>query len=89
MRGIEARKDDDEFVAAEPRDGVGFAHRGREPLRDRLQQLIARIVAQRVVDPLEVIEVEEQARDVRAVALRLREDLLQPLIEERPIRQAR
>ena len=79
---------DDELVAAEPRDGVGFAHRRGEPLRDRLQQLVAGVVAQRVVDALEMVEVEEEARDVRAVALRLREDLLQPLVEERPVRQS-
>ena len=58
-----------------------------QPLRDRLQQLVAGVVAERVVDALEVVEVEEQARDLRAVALRLREDLLQPLVEQRPVRQ--
>ena len=88
MRRIEARQDDDEFVAAQARDGVGFAHRRGEPLRDRLQQLVAGIVTQRVVDALEMIEIEEQARDVRAVALRLREDLLQPLVQERAVRQS-
>ena len=88
MRRIESRQDHDELVAAEPRHGVRFAHRGGEPLRDRLQQLVARVVTERVVDPLEVIEVEEEARDVRAVALRLGEDLLQPLVEQRPVREA-
>ena len=87
VRRIEPGQDHDELVAAEPRDRVGFAHRGREALRHRLQQLVARVVAERVVDALEVIEIEEQAGDVRAVALRLREDLLQPLVEQRPVRQ--
>ena len=85
---VEARQDHDELVAAQPRDGVRLAHRAGQPLRDRLQQLVAGVVAQRVVDALEVVEVEEQARDVRAVALRLREDLLQPLVEQRPVRQS-
>ena len=35
-----------------------------------------------------MIEVEEQAGDVRAVALGLREDLLQALVEQRAVRQA-
>ena len=77
-----------ELVAAQPRDGVRLAHGAGQPLRDRLQQLVAGVVAQRVVDPLEVVEVEEQAGDVRAVALRLREDLPQPLVEQRAVGQA-
>ncbi len=36
-----------------------------------------------------MIEVEEQARDVRGVARRLRENLLQPLVQERAIGQPR
>jgi hypothetical protein len=88
MRRIESRQDHDELVAAQPRHGVRLAHCGREPLRNRLQQLVAGIVTEGVVDPLEVIEIEEQARDVRAVSLRLGEDLLQPLVEQRSIRQS-
>ena len=87
--GSSPRQDQDELVAAEPRDRVGFAYRGRETLRHRLQQLVAGIVAERVVDPLEVVEVEEEAGDVRAVAVRLGEDLLQPLVEQRPVRGGR
>ncbi len=44
-------------------------------------------MAQRVVDALEMIEVQEQAGDVRAVAMRQRQDLLQALVEERAIGQ--
>ncbi len=87
--GIEARQDHHELVAAQARDRVRFAHGSRQPLRDRLQELVARVVAERVVDALEVVEVEEQASDVRAVALRLREDLLQPLVEQRAVGQSR
>ena len=87
VRGIEPGQDQHELVAAEPRDGVRLAHRAGQPLRDRLQQLVAGIVAERVVDALEVVEIEEQAGDVRAVALRLREDLLQPLVQQRAVGQ--
>ena len=88
VRGVEAGQHEHELVAAEARDRVRLAHRRREPLRDRLQQLVAGVVAERVVDALEVVEVEEQAGDLRGVALRLREDLLQPLVQQRAVRQA-
>ena len=41
-------------------DAVGAAHRGGEARRDVLQQLVADRVAERVVDALEVVEVDEQ-----------------------------
>ena len=79
--GTETRQHEHEFVAAEPRDGVALADGLRQPLADRLQELIAGVVTQRIVDPLEVIEVEKEACDLRAVAKRLRQNLPQPLIE--------
>ena len=88
MRRIEAGQDHDELVAAEARDGVALAHRAGQPLRDRLQQLVAGIVAERVVDALEVIEVEEDARDLHAAALRLREDLPQARVKQAAVRQS-
>jgi len=88
MFRIETGQHDDEFVATQPRDRIALAHRADQPLRNRLQQLVAGVVAQRVVDAFEMIKVEEEAPDVRAVALRQREKLLQPLIEQRPVRQA-
>ena len=33
-----------------------------EPERDLLEQLVARLVAQRVVDPAEVVEIDEERR---------------------------
>ena len=87
MRRIESRQHEDELVAAKPRDGVGFAHRAAEPLGDRLQEQVPRVVAERVVDALEMVEVEEQARDLRAVALGARQDLPQPLVQERAVGQ--
>src|SRR4030095_13996504 len=66
-------------------DSVRLARRGGESLRDGLQKLIAGIMAQRVVDALEVVEVEEEAGDVRAITWRLRGDLLQALIQERSV----
>ena len=49
-----------ELVAAEPADRVAGPDRGREPGRDRAQQLVAGLVPERVVDLLEVVEVDEE-----------------------------
>ena len=48
-----------ELVAAEAGDGVGGAQRGLEPLGDLLEEHVAVVVAERVVDLLEVVEVHD------------------------------
>ena len=53
---------DRELVAAEPGDGVAGPQGGLQPARDRDQQPVADVVAERVVDELEAVEVEEQHR---------------------------
>ena len=85
---VETGKNDHEFVAAEARNSVRLAHRAGQSLRDRLQQLIARIVAKRIVDAFEVIEVEEEARHLVPVARRLSNDLPEPLVEQCAVRKA-
>lgn len=52
-----------ELVATEPRDRVARAGAGAQALGDGDQQLIACRVAEGVVHPLEVVQVEEQHRD--------------------------
>ncbi len=51
---------DDELVAAEPPDGVALPEDADEPMGHGLEDLVAGVVAQRVVDVLEVVEVDEQ-----------------------------
>ena len=63
-----AFEDDDELVAAQARDQVVLAHRLAQPLRHRLEQLVAGAVAERVVDRLEAVEVDEVDRERRVVA---------------------
>ena len=58
-----------ELVAAEARHGVAGAQAAGEPSADLLQQLVAGVVAERVVDLLEAVEVHQQHRDLLAVAL--------------------
>ena len=67
--------DDRELVAAQARDDVGLAHAFLDARRDRPQHRVARGVAVRVVHLLEVVEVDVEQRDPRAMALRARERL--------------
>jgi hypothetical protein len=66
-----------EFVAAEPRDQIAVADAAPDPSRHRLQQLVADMVAERVVDALEFVDVDiEQgellaARDLLQLAFHL------------------
>ena len=62
----EAVDEDAELVAAEAGDDVAGAQVGAQPRRDRAQQLVAGVVAEAVVDQLEVVEVEEEDPDRRA-----------------------
>ena len=50
---------DPELVAAEPRHQVVVAQHARQPRPDLLQQQVAEVVTERVVDLLEVIEVHQ------------------------------
>ena len=67
-----------EFVAAEPPDQPRFADHALQPLRDLLEQRVADLVTERVVDRLEPIEVEQEQR--RRAGARLRR---QRLVERR------
>lgn len=57
-----------ELIATQARHGVFQAHTGFQPRCDDLQHRVAHRVAQRVVDVLEVVEVEEQQGAAKVVA---------------------
>ncbi len=67
---VDVRQDDRELVAAEARDGVGAPQTAAEDVGDGRDELVAGAVAERVVDVLEVVEVEREHRAAGAVALR-------------------
>ena len=52
-----------------------------EPLRDFLQELVAGVVAERVVDHLELVDVEEEQRHLAAVAARAGGGALELVVE--------
>ena len=80
--------DDDELVAAEAPDRVGLAHDRVEPRGDRAQQIVAGGVAQRVVDRLEVVEIDEQRGDRRLLAAGADQHLLEAVEDQRPVRES-
>ena len=47
---------------------VAGADRVEQATRDRAQEPVAHVMAERIVDGLEVVEVDEQQRDLAAVA---------------------
>ena len=78
---------DDELVAAEAGEHVVVAQRRAQATGDRLQQLVADLVAEAVVDRLEVVEVDEQHGDL--AELGGREPVVEDVHQVRAVRQAR
>ncbi len=88
-RRADARDHDHELVAAHARDRVALAHAHEDAARHRLQQAVAQLVAERVVDGLEAVEVEEEHGELRAVAVRLRDGLLDAVAQQHAVGQPR
>src|SRR6266850_2434643 len=60
---------------------------GTQARGDDLEERVADVVAERVVDGLEVVEVEEEKRAALLVPARMRDRLARALGEHRPVRQ--
>jgi hypothetical protein len=90
-RGVRRRgdagHDDHELVAADTRDRVALAHAHEDPARDRLQQAVAELVAERIVDGLEAVEVEEKHGHLRTCAMTLRDRLLDAVAQQYAVGQ--
>ena len=61
-----AREHERELLAAEPRRHVAVAAGGAQHVGEAPQHVVARVVAERVVDALEVVEVEHEQRQLAA-----------------------
>ncbi len=77
----------DEFVAAEPRHDVARTQGAPQPVRNFYQQHIAGIVAERIVDDLEAVEIDEQHGKLPLVTARRLDRVVQELVEGLPIGQ--
>ena len=79
--------DHHKLIAAEAPQRIGVADHTVEPRDDRSQEFVADTVTERVVDGLEVIQVDEQRRHRRLAAARAREHLLDAIQDQRPVRE--
>ena len=85
-RSRDAGLDHGEFVAAEPGDQVGRLEAVLDAGGDRLQQFVADMVSERVVDALEFVDVDIEQGELLAAdgLLKLALDLF---AEQHPVRQ--
>ena len=79
------RAEHDELVAAEAGDGVGAPGDGGQAPGHLDEDLVAGLVAERVVDRLEVVEVDEQQRELPGLALEEGEGLGEPVAQRDPV----
>ena len=78
---------EDELVPAEPPEGVARADAALQPAGDLRERAITRLVAERVVDPLEAVEVEEEEPDRPPRALEAGERV-RDAVEQAPVGEA-
>ena len=71
-----------ELVAADAADGVADAQLLHQALRHFLEQRVAHAVAERVVDVLEAVEVDEHHRGLLPVAVAQGERLAEPVLQQ-------
>ncbi|MNZ49237.1 hypothetical protein D3C78_669980 [compost metagenome] len=76
-----------EFVAAQPGHGVALAYAAGEAQRDLPQQHVAAVVSQRIVQRLEVVQVDEDDRARMQAAGAGRQHVLQAVQHEPPVGQ--
>jgi len=87
LRG-QVGKDERELVPAQPRHGIGLAHRIAEAFRDLDEQRIAGVVPERVVHALEAVEIDEhQGAQSHRLSLGVQQPG-QPLQHDAPVVQA-
>ena len=78
---------DDELVTSEPSDGVAVAQDAGQALGHENEELVARGVAERVIDVLEVVEVEEEGGHGRVVPPESEHHLLEAVEDQGPVRE--
>jgi len=77
-----------EFVAAQPRQRIAIAQSRHQSRADLLQQHVAALVPERIVDVFETVQVEHQERQGCVGECPLQERLLQAATEHNAVRQA-
>src|SRR6476620_1833965 len=88
-RLVDGGEEHGELVASEPRNRVARADDLLQPVAEGGEHLVAHAVAELVVDLLELVEVDENERRLLVSILADRDRMLQLLVEESPVREAR
>jgi len=88
VHGAGTLGDDEEPVTADAADDVAGAYGALKAAGDDTQNAVADTVAERVVDHLEMVEVEEDDGQQGIRALRRLEKLADPVDDDRPAREA-
>ncbi len=89
LLGVDLGQDDSELVTAQPRQDVRLADPASKRRGDRLEQIVARFVAELVVDGFEMIQIEQQHGPAAAIAGRGLGLLGQRLLEAPAVEQRR
>src|SRR5450755_3467575 len=87
--GDGAWEKDHEFLSAVTPDPIDLAHVMLQELRELGEHHIARLVPVRIVDALEVIDVEHRERELFVEARRVLEHFVENFVEMAPIEDAR
>ena len=80
--------DDDELVTTQPRHRIAVADAGFQPPGHLDQQLVPHIVAETVVDRLEMVEIDEQKGYAMIVPAGDRDSLLDPFRQQQAVGQS-
>ncbi len=72
----------DELVSAQPCHRVALAHARLQSSGDLLQQLVAELVAEAVVDEFEPVQIDERHREAGTVRHGCQQGLLQPVLQQ-------
>ncbi len=86
--GVRLGKEHGELVSAHSRQDVGLAHAVPERSRDAPEEIVARLVAEGVVDVLEVVQVDHEHRALGSVARHPLHLAGQLLLEAPPVEEA-
>src|SRR5471030_2516745 len=86
VRRIE--QNDHKFIASQARDRVDTSHTLHHPVRHRFKQFVTSAMAQAVIDELELVEIEKHDRYPAAVAIAVKQGLLDTLFQQYAVWQA-
>ena len=78
----------DKLIARQARRRIGLTDAAQQTLSDHLQQLVAGLVTETVVDLLELVQIEEQQRQLRLLAFGARQGNVQAVEQQGPVGQA-